>query len=56
MILEKHNKPVIVMLDYGKYANLEKILDYAEDYILRMIALERKKNARPQDYVDIEKW
>lgn len=56
VVLEKHSKPVIVMIDYKRYETLEKMLDFAEDYILGMIALQRKKEARAEDYIDIEKW
>jgi len=56
VILQKHNKPVAVMLSYEQYSMLEKLLDRIEDYTLGMTALERDKEISKQDFVDIEKW
>ena len=56
VILQKHNKPVAVMLSYQQYAVLEELLDRIEDYTLGMTALERDKKASPKDFVDIEAW
>ncbi len=56
VILERHKKPVAVMLDYERYEQLKVILDYAEDYILGSVALERDKSAKKSDFIDIDKW
>ena len=56
VILQKHNKPVAVMLSYAQYAILEELLDRIEDYTLGMTALERDKTASKKDFVDIEQW
>ena len=56
VILQKHNKPVAVMLSYAQYTLLEKLLDRVEDYALGMKALDRDKKASKKDFVDIEKW
>jgi PHD/YefM family antitoxin component YafN of YafNO toxin-antitoxin module len=56
VILEKHNSPVAVMIDYQQYETLEKMLEFAEDYVLGMIAMERDKTAKKVDFVDIDKW
>ncbi len=56
VILQKHNKPVAVMLSYAQYALLEELLDRLEDYTLGMTALERDKKASKKDFIDIEKW
>lgn len=56
VILEKHNKPVAVMIGYNRYALEEKMIDLAEDYILGCLAIERDKAGKPKDFVDIEKW
>ncbi len=56
VILQKHNKPVAVMLSYQQYAALEQLLDRIEDYTLGMTALERDQKASKKDFVDIEKW
>lgn len=56
VILEKHHKPVAVMVEYGRYALGEELLDLAEDYVLGCLALKRDKNAGSKDFVDIENW
>lgn len=56
VILEKHNKPVAVMVDYKRYEHLEKMLEFAEEYVLGLIASQRDKRASKSDFVDIEKW
>lgn len=56
VILQKHNKPVAVMISYQQYAVLEHLLDRIEDYTLGMTALERDKKTSQKDFVDIEEW
>ncbi len=56
VILEKHSTPVAVMLDYHQYEVLEQLLDFAEDYVLGMLAKQRDESAKKEDFVDIEKW
>lgn len=56
VVLERHNKPVAVMIDYKRYELQEKLLDLAEDYILGMSALKRDKGAKKSDFIDIDKW
>jgi len=56
VVLERHKKPVAVMLDYKKYEDLETMLDFAEDYILGMLAKERDEKSSKKDFIDIEKW
>ncbi len=56
VILQKHNKPVAVMLSYQQYLVLEELLDRIEEYTLGMTALERDKTASKKDFVDIEEW
>ena len=56
VILQKHNKPVAVMIAYKQYAVLEALLDKIEDYALGMAALERDKKTAAKDFVDIQEW
>ncbi|OGR90958.1 MAG: hypothetical protein A2992_04155 [Elusimicrobia bacterium RIFCSPLOWO2_01_FULL_59_12] len=56
VVLERHKKAVAVMLDYKKFEELQTMLDFAEDYILGMIALERDKKSSKKDFVDLESW
>lgn len=56
VILERHNKPVAVMIDYAQYEKLEATLDLAEDLVLGTLARERDRTARKSDFVDLDKW
>ena len=56
VVLERRHRPVAVMLGYDQYEALEKILEFAEDYVLGVLAMNRDKKAKKQDFIDIEKW
>jgi len=56
VILQRHNKPLAVLMDYKSFETLEVMLDYAEDYILGRLAAKREQESRPEDYVDINEW
>ncbi len=56
VILQRHKKPVAIMVDYKQYENVEEMLEFAEDYILGMTALQRDKKAKKRDFVDIDEW
>ena len=56
VILEKHSRPIAVMVDYQQYALEEEMLEYAEDYILGKLAAKRDQKAKPTDFIDIRKW
>ena len=56
VILQRHNKPLAVLMDYKSFETLDAMLDYAEDYILGRLAARRERQARPADYVDIDEW
>jgi len=56
VILERHKKPIAVMLDYKRFEAMEKMIDFAEDYILGSMALQRDKSSKPSDFIDIESW
>ncbi len=56
VILEKHSKPVAVMVDYRRFELGEDMLDYAEEYILGKLAQKRHKETKRSDYIDIGKW
>ncbi|MBI4433019.1 MAG: type II toxin-antitoxin system Phd/YefM family antitoxin [Candidatus Omnitrophica bacterium] len=56
VILEKHNKPVAVIVDYKRYALEEEARELAEDYILGTLAMKRDRSAKNKDFVPIEKW
>ena len=56
VILQRHNKPVAVMMGYRQYEQFSRMLDFAEEYVLGMMALERDKGSGKKDFVDIEHW
>ena len=56
VILERHNKPVAVMIGYKQYETFEKMVDLAEDYILGVLAVERDKKSTKKDFIDINRW
>ncbi len=56
VILQRHNKPVAVMMGYRQYEQFSKMLDMVEDYALGMVALDRDKKSGKKDFVDIENW
>ena len=44
------------MIDYKQYETLEKMIDFAEEYVLGMIAIQRDRETPAKDYIDIDKW
>ncbi len=56
VILQRHKKPVAIIVDYKQYENVEEMLEFAEDYILGMTAMQRDGKARKRDFVDIDEW
>ncbi len=56
VILERHKKPIAVMLDYAQYEKLEAMLEMAEDLVLGTLALERDRSAKKSDFVDLDQW
>lgn len=56
VILERHKKPVAVMIDYAQYEKLEATLELAEDLLLGTLALERDRSAKKRDFVDLDRW
>lgn len=56
VILERHKKPIAVLLDYNQYQKMEALLELAEDMGLGAIALERDRSAKKSDFVDLDRW
>lgn len=56
VILERHKKPVAVMLDYAQYEKLEAMVELAEDLVLGSIAHERDRSAKKRDFLDLDQW
>jgi prevent-host-death family protein len=56
VILQKHNKPVAVILSIDQYLKLEKLLRKVDDKALGEVAQKRDKTSRPEDFVDLKEW
>mgnify|MGYP001588622332 CR=1 FL=1 len=56
VILQKHNRPVAVMLSYAHYEHLEKMLDRLEEYTLGLMARQRDKKSASKDFIDNNEW
>ena len=56
VILERHQTPIAVMIDYAQYEKFEAMLELAEDLVLGTIALERDRSAGKSDFVDLDRW
>lgn len=56
VILERHKKPIAVMLDYSQYEKFEAMLELAEDLVLGSIASERDRSAKKRDFIDLDRW
>lgn len=56
VILERHKKPVAVMIDYERFEKFEEMLDLAEDLVLGSLALERDRSSKKKDFIDLDKW
>ena len=54
VIIEKRHKPQAVLMSNEEYEHLTNILDMAEDLVLGFIAVDRFKNSKETDYLDIE--
>ncbi len=56
VILERHKKPVAVMIDYAQFEKLEAMLDLAEDLVLGTLARKRDRSSRKSDFIDLDRW
>ena len=56
VILERHQRPIAVMLDYAQYEKFEAMLELAEDLVLGTLASEQDRTAKKSDFVDLEQW
>jgi prevent-host-death family protein len=54
VIIERHNKPVAILMSPERYSQIERILELLEDTALGYLAQERELQSSIADYVDIE--
>lgn len=52
--LERHNKPVAVLLDPKKFEEMQERLEQLEDILLAFEARDRERSARKGDYLSLE--
>lgn len=55
VVIEKHHKPVAVLLPIEKYESLERLLDLVEEYVLGVLASEREEKNKNPNWVSLEK-
>ena len=54
VILEKHHKPIAVLVPITQYERTEEMLDTLEDYILGLMAKERERHPPRKGYLSLE--
>ena len=54
VFLEKHNKPVAVLLDPKSFETMQAALEAASDILLAFEARKRELSSKKQDYISLE--
>lgn len=54
LVIEKHHKPVAVLLPIEQYTTIQELLDAVEDTALGMLAKEREKKQKNPGWVSLE--
>ena len=54
VILEKHHKPVAVLIDPKEYEQIEEALEQFSDLLLALEAKKREQKASNNNYIDLE--
>ena len=54
VVIERHRKPVAVLMPIKKFEEMEKLFDLIEDLVLSSLAQEREKRHRKPQWVSIE--
>jgi len=54
IVIEKHHKPLAVLISDKEYKRMQHLLDMAEDIVLGFLAEERFKKSKNRDFTDIE--
>ena len=52
--MEKHHKPVAVLVPIEQYDKTEEALDLLEDHLLGLLAREREQHSRRKDTLTLE--
>ena len=54
VIVEKHHKPMAVLVPIEQYDKTEEVLDLLEDHLLGLLAKEREQHSRRKDTLTLE--
>ena len=54
VIVEKHHKPMAVLVPIEQYDKTEEALDLLEDHLLGLLAREREQHSRRKDTLTLE--
>lgn len=54
VVLERHHKPVAVLIDPDEYERIEEALEQFSDLLLALEARSREPRGRRNEYVDLE--
>ena len=54
VVLEKHHRPIAVLVPIERYERTEHTLDLLEETILGLLAKERDQRARRKDYLTLD--
>ena len=54
VVVEKRHKPMVVLVPIEQYDRTQLLLDTIEEYVLGLIAKERKRHATKKDYIPLE--
>ena len=54
VVIERHRKPVAVLIPIEKFEEMEQLLDFVEDHMLRLLAQEREKKHKNPKWISIE--
>lgn len=54
LVIEKHHKPVAVLLPIEQYTSIQELLDAVEDTALGMLAKEREEKRKNPEWISLE--
>lgn len=54
VVIERHRKPIAVLVPVKKFEEMEKLFDLVEDYVLGSLAKEREKKHKNPKWVSVE--
>lgn len=54
VVVEKHRRPVAVLIPVEQFKELEELLDFVEDHVLGWLAREREKGRKDPTWISLE--